>query len=407
MSITRRISPDGARPLVELVFFDAGGGHRASATALKTVAEDQRRHWQIRLVNLRQLLEPTDFIRRFTGTKVEDFYNGMLRYGLTSIVNPMLPMMHMLIRRLHASHVKTLSEHWQNVVPDMVVSLVPHFNRAIFEGLRLAVRAGRRPPTPMATILTDFADFPPHFWIERQEQYFFCGTAMAAQQVLAAGNRADHVLRTSGMIVRPEFYHPLNIRRADERARLGLSPYLPTGLVMFGGYGSRQMITIARRVAEAGLRTQLIFMCGHNQNLHDRLVAMNLPFPHHIVGFTREMPYYMRLSDYFVGKPGPGSLSEALLMKLPVIIDQNASTMPQERYNAEWVSENGVGIALRNFNDIAHGIKAMLDASQYAIFRFNINSVENRAVFEIPDLLEALMSPAYEDIELNPMRAHA
>jgi hypothetical protein len=78
------------------------------------------------------------------------------------------------------------------------------------------------------------------------------------------------------MIVRPEFYQPQEMRRADERVRLGLSPYLPTGIVMFGGYGSRRMISIARRVAEAGLRTQLIFMCGHNQDLRERLWSQSI-----------------------------------------------------------------------------------------------------------------------------------
>jgi 1,2-diacylglycerol 3-beta-galactosyltransferase len=383
---------------------DAGGGHRASAMALKTVAEQQRRRWQIRMTNLRDVLERTDFIRRLTGVKVEDVYNRMLRYGLTSIVNPMLPMMQTLIRRLHASHVRTLTEHWRESAPDIVVSLVPHFNRAIFEGLRAGDLERRRPHTPMATILTDFADYPPHFWIERQEQYYFCGTAMAARQVVAAGNSAERVLRTSGMIVAPEFYRPAEMPRAAERIRLGLSPYLPTGLVMFGGYGSRRMISIARGVAEAGLRTQLIFMCGHNQNLRERLTSMDLPFPHHIVGFSHEIPYFMQLSDYFVGKPGPGSLSEALVMRLPVIVDRNASTMVQERYNTEWVEDNGVGIVLRSFNDIAAGVKAMLDPSQHAHFRFKIGSIKNRAVFEIPDMIEALTmnrespAPRHEEI---------
>jgi hypothetical protein len=249
MNATRPSSMSKGRPVVELLFFDAGGGHRASAMALKTVTDQQRRYWQIRLVNLRELLEPTDFIRRLTGIKVEDFYNGMLRYGLTSIVNPMLPLMHQLIRRMHASHVRTLTECWRNSRPDLVVSMVPHFNRAIFDGLRGADLAEHRPLVPMATILTDFADYSPHFWIEQQDQYFVCGTEMAAQQVVAAGNGAAQVLRTSGMIVRPEFYNSPKMRRADERVRLGLSPYLPTGLVMFGGYGSRRMISIARRVA--------------------------------------------------------------------------------------------------------------------------------------------------------------
>jgi hypothetical protein len=407
MNLVRGFSRTGDRPLVDLIFFDAGGGHRASATALTAVAEQQRRRWQIRMVNLREVLEPIDFIRRITGVKVENFYNSMLRYGLTAGVNPMLPLMHLLIRRMHSAQVRTLAHHWQNNPPDLVVSLVPHFNRAIFEGLRVADLSSSHSPTPMVTILTDLADYPPNFWIERQEQYFICGTEAAAQQALAMGHCDERVLRASGMIVRPEFYQPLDLRRADERARFGLSPYLPTGLVMFGGFGSRRMTAIARRVAEAGLRTQLIFMCGHNRKLREHLAALDLPFPHHIAGFTREIPYFMRLSDYFIGKPGPGSISEAMVMKLPVIVDRNASTMVQECYNTEWVLENGVGIVLPTFNDIAEGVRAMLDPAQHAKLRFNLRSMNNQAVFEIPDMLEMLMSSGRADIEPQALRALA
>ncbi len=49
----------------------------------------------------------------------------------------------------------------------------------------------------------------------------------------------------------------------------------------------------------------------------------------------------MHASDFFIGKPGPGSISEALAMKLPVIVERNAWTLPQERYNADWVTERG------------------------------------------------------------------
>ena len=61
----------------------------------------------------------------------------------------------------------------------------------------------------------------------------------------------------------------------------------------------------------------------------------------------------MQLADYFIGKPGPGSISEAVAMHLPVIVERNAWTMPQERYNADWLIEKGVGIALPNFRGIA------------------------------------------------------
>ena len=45
---------------LDFIFFDAGGGHRASATALKALADQEQRGWQIRMVNLREILEPID-----------------------------------------------------------------------------------------------------------------------------------------------------------------------------------------------------------------------------------------------------------------------------------------------------------------------------------------------------------
>ena len=100
------------------------------------------------------------------------------------------------------------------------------------------------------------------------------------------GHPPQRIFRTSGMIVRPEFYQPLEISREYERRRIGLRADLPTGLVMFGGFGSRRMVGMARRIAAARLHTQLIFICGHNQPLRERLSAMRLPFPHHVEGFS-------------------------------------------------------------------------------------------------------------------------
>ena len=155
-----------------------------------------------------------------------------------------------------------------------------------------------------------------------------CGTAMAARQALAAGLPERLILRSSGMIVRPEFYRTSEMSRAIERQRLGLDPDRSTGLVMFGGFGSHRMELIARRIAEAKLATQLIFLCGHNQKLAAQIAAMRLPFKHHIVGFTDQVPYFMRLADYFVGKPGPGGLSEALVMGLPMVVPTRSEKLP-------------------------------------------------------------------------------
>jgi hypothetical protein len=98
-----------AGPHVDLIFFDAGGGHRASAAALKEVAERQGRGWRIRMVSLRDVLEPIDIIRRLTGLQVENVYNALLKYGLTVGTGAMLRTTQALIRHLHPHQVTLLS----------------------------------------------------------------------------------------------------------------------------------------------------------------------------------------------------------------------------------------------------------------------------------------------------------
>ena len=381
------------RPRVDLVFFDAGGGHRATATALEAVLAKERPGWAVHKVNLRDVLDPIDVLRRITRVRAEDLYNHILKHDLTAGIGALLPVLHLLVRRTHRQQVRMLRAFWQASRPDLVVSLIPHFNRALLEGLRDATARARQ-SVPLVTILTDLADYPPNFWIERQDQYFVCGTAKARSQALELGHAADHVFQTSGMIVRPEFYAPLEISRELGRSRLGLRPHFPTGLVLFGGFGSHRMLTVARRLAEARPGTQLIFICGRNRRLREQLTAMRLPFPHHIEGYTPDVPYFMRLADYFIGKPGPGSLSEAMVAGLPVIVERNARTMVQERYNAEWIVENGVGLVLGSFARIASGIEAMIDPERLAGFRARVAGIQNRAVFEVVTVLDGLMGRA-------------
>ncbi len=365
---------------IQFVYFDAGGGHRAAATALKTVIEQQARPWEITLVNLQELLGPLDIFRKITKIDLQDLYNLMLARGWTLGSAQWLRLMHGVIHLYHSATVPLLERHWTETKPDLVVSLVPNFNRAMFESLQ---KASAR--TPFFTILTDFADYPPHFWIEKQAQFLICGTEKAVEQARTLGYDGN-VFRVSGMILRPNFYAPFEKDRAAERARLGLDPARPTGLVLFGGQGSKVMAEIARSLRD----TQLILICGKNGKLAEELRAMPSAAPHFVEGFTSEVPYYMHLCDFFIGKPGPGSISEAIAMKLPVIVEKNAWTLPQERYNTEWVRERGAGIVLSNFRGIDAAVKQLLDSLDD--YRARVEKIENRAVFEIPGILERILS---------------
>ncbi len=371
-----------------MVFFDAGGGHRSAAMALKRVLEKQQRPWEVCMLNLQELFDSLDIFRKISGLRLQDIYNITLKKGWTLGSPQLMRAMHGIIRMYHQPQLRLLTEYWTGKKPDLVVSLIPNFNRALHQSLQR-----RHPGTPMMTVMTDLADYPPHFWMERrQPQYIVCGTDRAVEQAREMGFPEQRVLKTSGMIVNPDFYEPIDIDRRAARQALGLRDDLPTGLVLFGGHGSRALNLVARRVDASELPVQLILICGHNQKLADKLRARQWRMPVHVEGFTREMPKLMYLADFFIGKPGPGSISEAVRMGLPVIVERNAWTLPQERYNAEWVESEGVGIVVPTFKNLVEAIERMLAGGEYERFRGNANAVNNRAVFEIPDLMEQAMA---------------
>jgi hypothetical protein len=372
---------------IALVYFDAGGGHRNAAMALEQAIKPLNQPWETHLVNLQEILDSIDIIRRLTGLRIQDAYNRMLRNGWTLGSPQLMRMLQGLIWVYHGKTVRLLERYWRELRPDMVVSLIPHFNRALCDSLRNAC-----PGKPFVTILTDIADYPPHFWIERQEQFLICGSERAVQQARELGHSAERIFQTSGMILNPRFYNYSPIDREVERLKHGLEAARVTVLVLFGGQGARKkMLDIDARLSESGLPIQVILICGKNERLQAELRAQVRPMPRLIEGFTTNVPYYMQLADCFVGKPGPGSIAEALEMGLPIIVERNAWTLPQERYNAVWVREKEVGLVVKNFDHIVDVVQQLLEKETFAEFRCNAKKMRNRALFEIPEILSRIL----------------
>lgn len=371
-----------------IVYHHAGGGHRSAADALKSTLSEQGNPWDVTLLDIQELLDPLDMVRRATGLRIQDTYNLILRKGWTRITPQLLVILQGTIRAYHSPIVKALRAYWAQHPADLVLSVIPHFNRAIAESL--AVVGARTPgaSTLFVTLVTDLADYPPHFWIEKESEYIIVGSERGRQQALTMGHAADHVFLTSGMILKPQFYEKSVVDRIAERERLGLEADCPTGIVLFGGHGSQVMVDITRKLNEAASGVQLILICGHNEKLAAELKTLPRSKPIVVVGFAQNVEYYMALSDFFIGKPGPGSISEALQFHLPVIVECNSRTLPQERYNAEWVTEKGYGIVVASFRTIASAVQQLLESATLNKFRGKVNEYSNRALFEVPLILE-------------------
>ncbi len=390
--------PDG--PEVVLFILDAGGGHRSAAKALVAAAESQGRPWRFRVVNLQDVLAPLDFGRKLTGQSMEQTYNAMIRRRRTRFLVPMLRVFQWLIRLRHARLRDLLADHLRARPPRLVISLVPNFNGVIRDAVRRC-----RPGAPFFVLLTDFADFPPRFWMVPDVDRVIVGSERAAAQARELGLSGERVSRTSGMILHPRFYPtPGPEVRARVRRELGLDESAFVVLVLFGGKGSPEIQPLSEALLDVSPDLRVIAVCGDNPPLYDRLAQVESRSRGrlHRLGFTDRVSEFLSACDVLVTKPGPGSLAEAFHQQVPVVVACNAHTIPQERYNAALVRDGGLGVAVRHWREIPAAVTALRrDPARLAECRRRLAALPlNRAVFEVLDLVEAAL-------ELAEAPAHA
>src|SRR6202049_3341529 len=94
---------------IALVFFDAGGGHRNPATAWQVQIERQGLPFEVSLVNLQEVLDPLDILRKLTGIQIQEMYNKMLRNGWTLGSPQLMRVLQLVVRTYHKPSVKLLT----------------------------------------------------------------------------------------------------------------------------------------------------------------------------------------------------------------------------------------------------------------------------------------------------------
>jgi len=374
---------------VDLIYFDAGSGHRCTAQALVETIKEKNSSLDLQLVNIQdtEILGSLDLLYKITGISGVEIYNLMLKKDCTFLDPLYLALSRLNINYKYKEGVSLLAKYWQKRQPDLVVSLIPLFNRILFESLKKI-----RPSTSLVTVLTDLADCPPNYWIEKQKQYFICPTERAFEQARNMGHREESIFRTSGLVINSVFYKGITANRILERKRLGLEPNLPTGLVIFGGNGSNAMFKIARILDNLSKKLQLIFICGKNEILANRLRARKNSLPTFVEGFTHNIPYYMHISDFFIGKPGNICVSEAVQMNLPVIVKHDAVTLVQEKYVSEWITDNQIGMVLNNWQILDKVVDELIKPENLARYRHHISLIRNQGLFETSRIIMNLTS---------------
>ncbi len=373
---------------VLLFMVDAGGGHRAAALALGAAAEESGAPFTLRVQNFQQILVGLDPLHRLSGLSVEDAYNLILRRRWNVAMVPLLRVMHGVIRLLRPRIVRALSA-WLagRPRPAAVVSVMPHFNAIMAEALRTA-----HPGVPLVVVLTDFADFPPRFWIEPGIDRVVVGSDEAREQARTLGLAAERVSRVSGMILRPGFYRAGGQEaRARMRAELGLAENDFVVMLLFGGKGSPEMPRLAEALLVADPAARVVAVCGDNPGLVARMTAVEPRVNGRLrtLGFSDRVADLLAASDLLVTKPGPGSLAEAFHAGVPVVVTRNRHTIPQERFNTDLVKSRRLGLVVGGWREIPEAVARLhADTAERTAIRARIAALPaNRAVYEVLEIV--------------------
>jgi 1,2-diacylglycerol 3-beta-galactosyltransferase len=332
---------------IVILMSDTGGGHRASAQALQAGFVDRYGdRFQVEIVELWRDYTPWPI------NQLPKSYGPIVNRGVwfwkflwdasqqPRVVNPVLNLMGIFVRR---SITRAFEEHQ----PDLVISVHPLMQQLAFTSLR-----DWREDVPFVTVITDLGTINP-LWLFRKADRCFVPTEEAYQQGLRAGLRPTQLV-LSGLPIRPTFAHP-PLPEAELRRKLGLAEDRLTALVVSGGEGMGPVAITAHMLAEKlaadGRHAQLVVICGRNEQLRQDLANRAWPIPVHIHGFVENMPEWMVASDCIVTKAGPGTIAEALITGLPILL--KGFIPGQEEGNVPYVVDHGVGAYSPNPTEIA------------------------------------------------------
>ncbi len=342
---------------------DTGGGHRAAARAIAAALE------------LRYpgefSFDYIDFFREYTPPPFRyapEIYPRWIRYSPRSygivlwLGGDMLMQGPLKVdgafRLMRSRFRRLLDEH----APEVLVVLHGAFTR-----FAVVARDSLGVDIPIVTVVTDLAK--PHLgWYHPRVDRCLVPCEPAYRRALAAGV-AQEKLRIVGHPAHPKFALYKTGKKEARRA-IGWDADVPTVLLLGGGDGMGKIGEIARAIDASRSNVHLAVVCGRNKALEERLKSARWHGPTSIYGFVNNMEVMMRASDLLITKAGPGTIAEAAIMGIPLIL---YGAIPlQETPNARYVVENGAGLYIKRPQHIAQLVKRVFKPNDDTLLRLSI-----------------------------------
>ncbi|KAF5812842.1 putative monogalactosyldiacylglycerol synthase [Helianthus annuus] len=369
---------------VLILMSDTGGGHRASAEAIRDAFKmeygDQYR------------IFVKDVWKEYTGWPLNDMEN-QYKFMVKHVQLWSMAFHGTSPRWIHGVYLAAIAAFYAKEVeaglmeykPDIIISVHP-----LMQHIPLLVLKwqGLQKKVIFVTVITDLNTCH-RTWFHPGVKRCYCPSEEVSKRALLDGLEQNQV-RVFGLPVRPSFARAV-LNKDDLRVELDLDPVLPAVLLMGGGEGMGPVKKTAKALAESLLDKetgkpfgQMVVICGRNKALASSLESLEWKIPVKVRGFETQMQKWMGACDCIITKAGPGTIAEALIRGLPIIL--NDYIPGQEKGNVPYVVGNGAGVFTRSPKETAQIVAGWFSTNSDELKKMSENSLklaQPEAVFDI------------------------
>ena len=323
---------------VLIVHASAGAGHRRAAEAIYNYLKENSLDLDLVLLDS---LDKTNALFKFDYTAG---YSFLIRYAVTlwhwafwaTDFKFSRSISRTVSRILNYINSQRLVHYFVQENPDVIIST--HF---LPSELAACLKKKNKISSKIITVITDYGVHP--FWISPGTDLYVVASDFTKDRLVMEGVE-DQRISVLGLPFDPKF-----LQHFDHKAlcqKLGIDPHKFTVLLMTGSFGLGPLEEIAECLHAD---CQLLVVCAGNNRLYARLRKRNLENVK-VFGFVSNAEELMAAAQVIITKPGGSTITEVLIMELPVIF---ISAIPgQETANVKALAEYGIGASPKSIEEV-------------------------------------------------------
>lgn len=354
---------------------DGAGGHTATTNALKASMGDT---YNIQAVNIfKDVIGEVDIIYTLSGHRMngEQFYEHCMVRKYNTFLSALHGVGKWYFRRVQKKLGKMVERFLVKHQPDLVISVIPLVDGAI-------VQATQKLGIPFLLLPTDLDSTNYIHDIYKPKHELLRVTLPFEDTDLRKKLIPAHIptsqISVTGFPIRQDFFEHKDIKSIKQS--FNVPENKPVILVLMGSVGSDALYSFTKELSKLPNEAHLIICTGRYEAIKQKINTIS--FPTHIsttmVGFTQRISDLMAIADLFITKAGPVSMSEAIYMNLPMLVDTTSSVLKWEKMNYQFIQKHEFGDVIKKAEDLPNMVSSILKDGKLQRMKDNLTAYDKK-----------------------------